>query len=413
MNILLDAYDAQYGFGTGILTYLKNLYNILNKMHEVSLQYGLKNIDKELIKETFLQDLSRHMKPSKISRIKQCLCLHKYFDIYLDENDIQLLGDSARIVSKHICNITGLYDYAPFYFKLTNKFYTMKNRHNFSIYHKPCPIPISLKDAINITTIHDLIPLDFPSSTNINTTAYYKNIKSTIKYSDYIITVSQYSKKKIIERFAMDENKIKIIYNTSTLKNEVCGVASDWFINKIETNFKLKYKEYMLFYGSIEPKKNVRRLIDAVLMSKTKMPLVIVSSFGWSNNDIYDLINKNPEKIIHINYLSYKDLAYLIKGACACVFPSLYEGFGLPVLEAMQLKCPVITSNVTSLPEVGGDAVHYVNPYDTADIAVAIDTVSNSKDYQKELIEKGCEQSKKFDPAKIEKATLDFYSAIL
>lgn len=79
----------------------------------------------------------------------------------------------------------------------------------------------------------------------------------------------------------------------------------------------------------------------------------------------------------------------------------------------MQLKCPVITSNVTSLPEVGGDAVHYVNPYDTADIAVAIDTVSNSKGYQKELIEKGCEQSKKFDPAKIEKATLDFYSAIL
>ena len=77
MNILLDAYDAQYGFGTGILTYLKNLYNILNKMHEVSLQYGLKNIDKELIKETFLQDLSRHMKPSKISRLKQGLCLHK------------------------------------------------------------------------------------------------------------------------------------------------------------------------------------------------------------------------------------------------------------------------------------------------------------------------------------------------
>lgn len=146
----------------------------------------------------------------------------------------------------------------------------------------------------------------------------------------------------------------------------------------------------------------MHRIISAALKSKCEYPFVIAGKNGWLFDDVSRLVSeilKTPsgrEKILRIPFLPFEHLTMLVSGAAACVFPSLYEGFGLPVLESMQLGCPVITSNISSLPEIGGDAVHYVDPYSVDEIANGIDALCGNEEYRLALEEKGRIRAKMF-----------------
>src|SRR5262249_31369801 len=151
---------------------------------------------------------------------------------------------------------------------------------------------------------------------------------------------------------------------------------------------------YLLFYGALEPKKNVARLIDAYQLSAVDIPLVITGAGGWGNEGERRLIEglQGGEKaeetakrrLYPLEYVSIQMLVTLIRGARAVLFPSLYEGFGLPVLEAMLLGTPVVTSRTSSIPEIAGEAALYVNPYETDEIARAIKTIVNDGDLRAE-----------------------------
>lgn len=183
----------------------------------------------------------------------------------------------------------------------------------------------------------------------------------------------------------------------------------------LKKTYGLTAGQYFLFYGAIEPKKNVMRILQAMSMSKTDMPIVIVGKNGWLYHDVEIYLKQAKRmqaKRIRIEYVSFWMLMYLLKGARGLVFPSIYEGFGLPVLEAMQMGCPVITSNTSSLPEVGGDAVHYVNPLNIYEIAEAIDQFSEDDSYVNTLIQKGLTQAKKFTPEKHFSKILEGYKAL-
>ncbi|MFX1237855.1 MAG: glycosyltransferase family 4 protein, partial [Promethearchaeota archaeon] len=218
---------------------------------------------------------------------------------------------------------------------------------------------------------------------------YYKSIKNSIKESAIIITLSEHSKKDLLEIFDIMPDKIVVTYPPLMLKPLASKETMHLFLKK----YSLRPRQYMLFVGAIEPRKNVGRLIDAYSSLNTSMPLVIAGNKAW----LYEKeLARNLKNVLLLGHVPADDLRYLYGGAFCFVFPSLYEGFGLPPLEAMAFGCPVITSNVASLPEVCGDAALYVDPYNTKDITEAIETLLTDKKMRTELAEAGKERAKIF-----------------
>ena len=179
---------------------------------------------------------------------------------------------------------------------------------------------------------------------------------------------------------------------------------------EVEGTFGLGYKNYYLFWGSIEPKKNIGRIIEAYLGSGVEAPLVIVGAQAWKSEEelklLYDdnirsLVQINnvtrvKKQVIQLSYASFPLLVSLIRGAKATVFPSLYEGFGLPVLESMMLGTPVISANTASIPEVAGDAAILTNPYDTREISEAIRMVDADEGLRDSLVRRGLARAQLF-----------------
>jgi glycosyltransferase involved in cell wall biosynthesis len=172
----------------------------------------------------------------------------------------------------------------------------------------------------------------------------------------------------------------------------------------------------------LEPKKNVRRLIDAYLASDVDVPLVLVVAGGWQNDAEMRLlaeqhecerVRKRSGRGIHrLDYVSLAGLVTLVRGARAVIFPSLYEGFGLPVLESMVLGTPVVASRESALPEVAGEAALLVDPYDTDQIARAIATIVNDADLRAELARRGPLQAAKFSVERYRERVAEVYAAL-
>ena len=179
-------------------------------------------------------------------------------------------------------------------------------------------------------------------------------------------------------------------------------------MDELDKKYGVKGK-YILFVGTLQPRKNIKRLIEAFSKLKDKdVDLVVVGKKGW----MYDEIINSPSefgvgnRVKFLDSVEDEDLSTFYKNAIFFILPSLYEGFGLPVLEAMEYGCPVITSNVSSLPEAGGDAVLYVNPEDVKDITEKMQKLLQDDSLRKELVAKGREQVKKFSWKKTAEQTI-------
>ena len=182
--------------------------------------------------------------------------------------------------------------------------------------------------------------------------------------------------------------------------------------SEIEGSFGLEAGRYWLFFGAIEPKKNVGRMIQAFLASGAEGPLVLVGKKAWKSEGelklLFDdhiryLVQQGQEirrrhKVMLLDYAPFRLLVNLIRGARAVLFPSLYEGFGLPALEAMLLGTPVVTSNTASMPEVVGDAAITVDPYDVAALVQAIQAVDGDPELRARLAEAGPRRAAQFSP---------------
>jgi len=163
--------------------------------------------------------------------------------------------------------------------------------------------------------------------------------------------------------------------------------------------------------GAIEPRKNVGKLIDAYSMIDTEMPLVIAGKRAWLWED--EINGRNFKNVHLLEYVPTEDLRYLYSGAYCFVFPSLYEGFGLPPLEAMSFGCPVITSRISSLPEVCGDAALYADPYDIYDIKEKIENLLSNPQLRDRLSKIGMERAKLFSMENYTKQLYEAYSKVL
>ena len=242
----------------------------------------------------------------------------------------------------------------------------------------------------------------------------------SVKKARKIFTISKISKDDIIKVYGVPSEKVIVTYP---------GIKQ-FSMNSQFSNFKkIKDKygisgDYILFVGTLQPRKNIVRLIEAfshvILRAKPEgsreilrsaqndITLIIVGKKGW----LYEEILEAPKKygiensIKFLDFVPNEDLSVLYQNALCFVLPSLYEGFGLPVLEAMKYGCPVITSNVSSLPEAGGDAALYIDPLNVSDITAKIKMVFEDNKLRKEMIEKGKKQVAKFSWEKTAKETL-------
>jgi len=271
------------------------------------------------------------------------------------------------------------------------------------IFHLPLPVAPFWRKPKNcklIVTVHDLTPLKFPDFHNLKRKLYFRFfVKRLLKQADRIIADSISTKKDIVDLLMIKADKIDVVYLAADMKHTS---------KKVPKKYGIK-DEYILYVGTVEPRKNLLRLIDAYNKLNPPEKLVIVGASGWKNKDVYKKKNKN---IIFTGYVDDEDLPKLYSNAKVFIYPSLYEGFGLPVLEAMNCKVPVITSNTSSMPEVGGDAVLYVNPSSVDDIRIKLSKLLTDSNLRKELIKKGINQVKKFSWDKTAKETINVYKKV-
>lgn len=269
----------------------------------------------------------------------------------------------------------------------------------FDLYWEPNHILVpNIKSDIKIVTIHDLSVIKNPEHHPSDRVRYFNNnICQTIQNSHHFITVSEFIKQEITEYLGISREKITAIYN---------GFNQDVFKKysyKTLIAFSKKRnipENFILYVGTIEPRKNLKNLIFAYLELPKKLKkqykLVLTGYHGWENSEIFNFIKKERENIIYTGYMDELELAYLYNLAKVLVYPSIYEGFGLPPLEAMACETPVITSNVSSMPEIYEDSAFYIDPKDPYDIKQAIETILEDKNLQKNLIQKGKERASLF-----------------
>lgn len=335
--------------------------------------------------------------------------------------NLTLIPSSRKNQNMNISSHTNLsLNYLNYSFKnnlkafLFDNLYVNKYIECGDIYHNPAFFaPLTLKPGIKyIVTIHDLSIFHYKDRRvyPFYQYLYHKySLPRTIKKKKVeIITDSEYTTKSLLETFKIEENRITTIYLG---KDDYYSFMPDLVnLNKILSDFDIQSK-YILSVCSSQ-RKNIEGIILAYnkLNQKIKREyqLIIV---GFIDKQVKNMIiNLNLDKNIKLfGFLEKEKMRKLFHNAVCFLFPSFYEGFGLPVLEAMGCGCPVITSNVTSLPEVGGNAVAYVDPYSIGDIANKLKEVLIDDEYRSQLRGLGFKQAEKFSWEKAARETLEVY----
>ncbi|OGK22980.1 hypothetical protein A2954_03820 [Candidatus Roizmanbacteria bacterium RIFCSPLOWO2_01_FULL_37_12] len=262
-----------------------------------------------------------------------------------------------------------------------------------------CPIP-------SVVTVHDLSYFYHPDEFLKKDLFQLKNwTKYSVEKAKKIIAVSKTTKKDVVKFYQISEEKIEVIYN---------GYERKAKSEKSKTKSPLN--KYILYVGTLQPRKNINTLIEAFSLFKKNNPefkLIIVGKKGWLFDHIFKKVEElNLSKVVLFKgYVSEEVLSTLYQNAFCFVLPSLYEGFGIPILEAMSFDCPVISSFTSSLPEIGGDACLYFDPKNPGELAEKLSELSNNRKLRSELIKKGKERIKFFSWQKCAADTLKILTA--
>jgi glycosyltransferase involved in cell wall biosynthesis len=434
-RILIDGRNLGLEKGTGVATYARNLSYELHAMgHGVEVLYGngAGPSRNALMREIAFFD-SNHGDRDRIaaaieavrSRLAGPLVKHA-FDVPISGRVVSRTFSARLPYFDRIVNSTNVFGRAHATFsawKMMSRL-TMKNPPDIA--HWTYPLPIRLKGRPNIYTLHDVVPLKLPYTSLDNKRFYLRLMKRIARVADHVVTVSECSKRDLVELVGIAPERITNTYQSVDIPEKFLAKPDDEVAREVEGAVGVDYKGYYLFWGSIEPKKNIGRMIEGYLASKVDAPLVIVGAMAWKSDEELRLLNEenivfrrtieNDEftrkRVMILPYAPFSLLVSLIRGARATLFPSIYEGFGLPVLEAMLLGTPVISSNTASLPEVAADAALLVDPYDTAAIARAVRQMDGDADLRAELAARGRIQAAKFSRQAYRERLAQVYNAV-
>jgi glycosyltransferase involved in cell wall biosynthesis len=410
VRVTLDGFNLALDKGTGVATYGRNLSHTLKEIGDgVDLLYGasIRADYDDLLKEVMFFDAplptgGRIVKALRSARSIGVGNRHNAFRVPIS-GAVITEGFASRLPRfDNVWNVHRLFDRANVKFDVFRSVQRVRLPDMPDVMHWTYPLPVRVEGVPNIYTLHDLVPLRLPYTTLDRKVSYLALMKWIARTADHIVTVSEASRRDIINLLGVPESRVTNTYQAVHVPRALAELDDDDVASTVSGTFGLEPRGYFLFYGSIEPKKNIGRIVEAFLSAGLSSQLVIVGARAWKSADETRLLDSLPgggQRVRRIEYLPFPMLVSLIRGARAVVFPSLYEGFGLPVLEAMQLGTPVIASNTSSVPEVAGDAALLVNPYRTNEIAAAMRLLDNDEDLCFELASKGLAQAQRFSTA--------------
>jgi len=362
---LADALDVQYA---GIYAYCKNLLQAINQLQSQHQIFVIRASDKKDFRNLTEIQIPIHQHIPFHQRIRQFSAIPKYLN--------QLRPDV----------VVEMAHFGPF------------------LLHK---------NIKRVTFIHDLSPVLFPKWHPMSSVLAHKLCLKSILQNAHLILTNSYFTKSEIERVYSDISLlVKVTLLASTQKLDQCADQKILKKHHIKT-------PYFLFVGTIEPRKNIAVLIEAYTVFRKENPekkiaLVLSGKWGWKQNQLLSSIKNNPytQDIKLTGFVTEAEKKALYQNALAFIYPSLYEGFGLPILEAMENGCPVICSNAASLPEAGGIAALYFNPTDIQTLTnhlCYIEKQSNTQSsYKKENRQQLLDQAQQFSWQKTAQQTLDF-----
>ncbi len=429
MRIGIDGYNLAMPNGTGVATYGTELARAVRGLgHQLDGVFGLR-VPKLLdARQTaFFDRFQRPVDPrARVTRwARRAEFASSFLPSTLREVPLSTAVEKRGLADgwpgfERLFSANNLFDRAYLRFRHTGRFVTLKLPNPPAIMHWTYPVPIRLQGAHNIYTLHDLVPLKLPYATLDDKDVYRGVVQGCVDVATHLCTVSESSRADVIDRFGVGEDFVTNTYQTAP-KAELGALADDQ--QAVEGIFGLPYRGYLLYFGAIEPKKNIGRVIEAYLSMQTTMPLVIVGARAWQSDGELRLMpgggadgspgtfhGHRGQTIIRLQYLPRELLTKLIRCARATVFPSLYEGFGLPVLESMQVGTPVVSSNTSSLPEVAGDAALLVDPYDVGAIVAALRRVIGDSALAEEMSARGLVSAARFAPERYRERLATMYA---
>ncbi len=333
------------------------------------------------------------------------------------DDRIILFARNQRMAGESYHDISYGERVANYFYKEYRLPHELANR-KIDVYHSPrdmgLPSPAKLP-CPSVMTLHDIILVRLGSDYYSRRRAilYERRLKARVREVDHIITVSDFSRRDIIEWSGISENKVSVVYNGVSEKFH--RVTSEEELSRAGARYGLPPR-FVLAVGSTEPRKNIHTAIEAYGLLRRTRPDVqlVVTGVDYCRLPPGEAFAKlDLEGVMFAGYVNDFDMPAIYSMAEALLFPSLYEGFGLPPLEAMACGAPVITANATSIPEVTGDAAVLVDPASAAELAAALEMVLGSEDLRQELIAKGLARAKEFNWDRAAAATREIYEKIV
>jgi alpha-1,3-rhamnosyl/mannosyltransferase len=376
MNILVNAVPLT-GLSTGISRYVRQLYTAFEELTDETVHY----FDGSVVRQIMPASADPEKWQRKIAAVWKLpapvVCALRTANTLKYE-----------LVLRHVC----------------------RPRH-FDIYHETGWFPPVLPSVPIVFTIHDLSLITHAKMHPQDRVWFFKLFrKHRMRHAAHILTVSEFIRNEICEVLSISQEAVTAVPEAAAPHFWPRPCES---VEQIRQVYALP-QEYLLFVGSLEPRKNLPLLIRAMQHCQSDISLVLVGWEGWGDKSWMETIRHAglQKRIVFTGYVDDDTLACLYSGATAFVYPSMYEGFGLPILEAMACGCPVICSNTASMPEVAGDAAVLIDPCDVDDLANAIDALTASRDLRLERIQKGLVRAAEFSWSRTAELTRDVYYSV-
>lgn len=288
----------------------------------------------------------------------------------------------------------------------------LARRTTQGVYHDTAVFPPAGLDVPVVSTVHDISLIKHPER-HPRERVWFSELffKRRLAHAAHVITVSEFTRGELIEETGIAPQKVTTVH--------LAQGAHFFRRPRSQVTEILKQRgwpeEYVLFVGTLEPRKNIQLIIEALPMLKHDIPLLLTGWSGWGDRQWWDKIGELglQKRVILTGYVDEETLACLYAGAAAFVYPSIYEGFGLPVLEAMACGCPVLCSNTTSLPEVAGDAALLVDPHDPENLAHELEKTLCDSDLRESMISAGLQRAALFSWKKTALETWEIFNKVL
>lgn len=325
----------------------------------------------------------------------------------------------------NVCHLRGLGENFRFELAPSNRVFRLPweqsalplrlKQKRVDVYHGPAFVTPFVKTCGQVVSIHDMTFHLVPERHSLLKQMYFRSmIPRAVRGSDQVIAISESTKSDLLRIVEdVDERKVSVVPHGVDKRFQPIREAQR--LAEVRKKYNLP-KEFILFVGLIEPRKNLDTLVDAYAADSLseRFDLVLAGSRGWGYSGLLEKIAKSSvkDRIRMPGYIADEDLPALYSAAAAFVYPSLYEGFGLPVLEAMACGTPVITSSVSSLPEVAGDGALLVDPRDTDALASALQRILRDKEFRQDLSRRASQRAQLFTWEQTARKTLDVYKQV-